>query len=557
MNPQKKTGFEQINLGSINPIQQFQPQSFTLAAPQSPQGPIPQTTQGTGGAPTPGQQTDAQRAATFSAAGVAPSSQAAPVSTGTPTIASLYGDYQAPQSFDQYMANGDISESEKQAIRTRKAQELQAEIDATTALFTEKLNNMRRQSSNTQGQLGAIQARRGLLGSDFGAAQSANLNSEITANENDLAAQKNAAINRILTQGKMDAENEIQKKIEARSLGYQNYVNYLKEQDAGKPKRAETAAQRLLAAGINPAEGEFSDLAKTYGVGVSDIVSSYNRLKLEQDKTVAETQKLLDQQAKEKRYVTLSDGATLYDTETGQIVAQNEKNFAPQRVSVNVSTGTTSPTSNTAFKTDMDALVSRVASGITSLNQRNSFLSTIKQSRNDEDKIRAISLVAPITADGKNDIRQQTAALKNLDRAISMIDNKVQTGVLKSAAQYTFNLAGKDYDPNLAQLSAFITASIQPYRNSVTGAAWGQQEESEYQNLFGSTKYSPTELKTRLSTLRTILRNGSIATIQASIDPLGGGSQQFEKFYEQPPIPGTPPTSVPTDQTALRSKYNY
>ena len=115
--------------------------------------------------------------------------------------------------------------------------------------------------------------------------------------------------------------------------------------------------------------------------------------------------------------------------------------------------------------------------------------------------------------------------MKQIEKAIALLDSKVQTGAINNAKQYTYNIVGKDYDPKIAELQQLITSAIQPYRSSVTGAAWGAQEEKEYQSLFGSTKYSPSELKQRLEGVKEIMKDKTTTALNAQVNPLGSYNQ--------------------------------
>ena len=93
--------------------------------------------------------------------------------------------------------------------------------------------------------------------------------------------------------------------------------------------------------------------------------------------------------------------------------------------------------------------------------------------------------------------------------------------------QYTYNIFGKDFDPKIAKINGYITSAIQPYRNSVTGAAWGTQEDNEYETLFGSTKYSPTELRQRLTQMKEMLIAKSTEGLNAYVNPLNTYQNPF------------------------------
>ncbi len=182
-----------------------------------------------------------------------------------------------------------------------------------------------------------------------------------------------------------------------------------------------------------------------------------------------------------------------------------------------------------AYATDLDAIIGTTLSGIPTKFGQATFSDQMKRARSDADKINLVAstVLKGSSSDTKKDFAQQAIGISNIDKAIKMIDEGTQTGALNSAAQYVFNLAGKDYDPKLAKLNTYIVSAIQPYRNSVTGAAWGPQEQAEYDAAFGSTKYSPAELKQRLQTIKEVLKDKSVQGLNAYVNPLGLNENVF------------------------------
>lgn len=194
-------------------------------------------------------------------------------------------------------------------------------------------------------------------------------------------------------------------------------------------------------------------------------------------------------------------------------------------------TGTSSLLGTGTFETDLDATIAKAVSTIPTKFKQEAFVNAMSRARNDSDKISIMASTVLGNADAatRTDFINQSVAIKQIDKAIRAIDEGAKTGFLNNAAQYGFNIFGKDYDPKLTEVAGYITSAIQPYRNSVTGAAWGDQEDAEYNTLFGSTRYSPEELKSRLERIREIMVDKSIGALDAEIDPLGaiGGGSTF------------------------------
>jgi len=202
------------------------------------------------------------------------------------------------------------------------------------------------------------------------------------------------------------------------------------------------------------------------------------------------------------------------------------KGLTPGQASAAAGTGSGS---SSAYSSDLDALIGTTESIIPSKFGQETFRKNIAKARTEADKISLIASVVLGKADAatKTDFTNQAVGIKQIDKAIKMLDEGAKTGLLESGAQYAFNIAGRDFDPKLAQINQLLVSAIQPYRNSVTGAAWGNQEDGEYQQLFGSTKYAPAELKQRLEGVKEILASKSAAALGSYVNPLGTYGDPF------------------------------
>jgi len=205
------------------------------------------------------------------------------------------------------------------------------------------------------------------------------------------------------------------------------------------------------------------------------------------------------------------------------------------------------------YANDLDAIVGSVLSTIPSKFGQETFRNQIANARNDADKMNLVAsqVLKGQPAEFKNDFRNQAIGVSMLDKAIAELDNDAKTGVINNATQYAFNLVGKDFDPKLAKINGYITSAIQPYRNSVTGAAWGDQEDAEYQQLFGSTKYSPVELRQRLVQTKELLKSKSASGLNSFVNPLD--------YYNNPFNSGglAPANSVTTVQPTAKGKRGF
>ena len=188
-----------------------------------------------------------------------------------------------------------------------------------------------------------------------------------------------------------------------------------------------------------------------------------------------------------------------------------------------------------AYANDMEALGANARSMYKTKFAQEDFDKRWNAARDEADKIAILATAAAssLTGPERDDFTNQSKAVRAIDKAIQMLDQDLKTGVVQAGKQYVYNTFGKDYDPKLAKINQLITSAIQPYRSSITGAAWGDQEDAEYQNLFGSTKYSPEELKQRLQGVKDIMKDNSLTALNSKINPISTYSNPFESTGSQ------------------------
>lgn len=88
----------------------------------------------------------------------------------------------------------------------------------------------------------------------------------------------------------------------------------------------------------------------------------------------------------------------------------------------------------------------------------------------------------------------QEDALRRLEALESLKDVKTElnkyveksgdTNLASGSMQKVLTKLGNTTDPELVKIRTQITQSLQQYRNAVTGAAWGVQEDDEYRSIF-------------------------------------------------------------------------
>jgi hypothetical protein len=223
------------------------------------------------------------------------------------------------ESYFEKQLNGN---GDSDAIRKQITQSMQREISATEDIYADLI---RRQELENKGFLGsnrAIQARGGLLGSDFGAAQTQN---QVNANQDlirGIGAEKSAAISAIMGEGSRALVKELQDKRIAQNSSVKDYINFLEGQQDRNLNRSNSLVNALIAQGIDPSEmtpEELSQVAKSYNLTENDILSSYQS-------------SLSDEGELQK----LSEGQSLVDSD-GNVVYKNNKTYKPEDNSVNYS----------------------------------------------------------------------------------------------------------------------------------------------------------------------------------------------------------------------------
>lgn len=234
-------------------------------------------------------------------------------------------------------ANTPIDEN---AIRQQKLAEMQAEIDAQNAIYNDKLRVAKVEGLGRLGSSTAIQGRRGLLGSDFGNAQTDTVVNGNTDIQNSIENERAAKIAQLQSDARTHADTEIAAKRAAKEAGLKDYVTYLNEGTTRKTTATDKVVAALVAQGVDPStmdKASIDSIAAGYGIKSADIINAYKLQKYTSDK--AKT----DDAAKRKADVAdalakkgvenISEGSSgyRYNEATGQyeLVAHVAKTYAP------------------------------------------------------------------------------------------------------------------------------------------------------------------------------------------------------------------------------------
>lgn len=236
------------------------------------------------------------------------------------TPASLYnGTYDVPTdsgASDADQAYLDIlkaqmAEPSQAEIQRQTMARFQAEVDALDKLYAEKKSEAAIAGSGLLGSSSAIQARRGLIGSDFGAAQTGKVEKYNQSVQDALDAEKGAKIGAILSKANEDAAAEFEAKTAARKAGAKEYISFLAGAADKKKEKVTSYVSELLNAGVAE-PGDFSELAKQLGATTQSVMAEYNKQKAAM-------------QPAEKANTVVAPGSSIFDSK-GNLVAT-----APER----------------------------------------------------------------------------------------------------------------------------------------------------------------------------------------------------------------------------------
>jgi len=201
----------------------------------------------------------------------------------SPTIGQIVGQYETPeeQAYRQQYGQNLLTDSQTtpnlEQIRRDTLARYQAEIDAINASYAQKKAAERIQGQGRLGSAGAIQARRGLLGSDFGAAQTDTINQYNAELIDAIEQERLAKVSSIMSEANRYSQEEYDKKLEAKRLGAENYLKFIGESATRRQNNTAKMAAYLYQQGnydtLTPAE--LKQIADNLGVSVETLKAVY------------------------------------------------------------------------------------------------------------------------------------------------------------------------------------------------------------------------------------------------------------------------------------------
>jgi hypothetical protein len=170
---------------------------------------------------------------------------------------------------------GKLAQPDENAIRAQQMEQFQKEIDALNAVYANQKLEATQRGMGRLGSDAAIQARRGLLGSSFGGAQTEAITGQNTQEQNAIDAEKNAKIQTIMGNMRKSVADEITAKRKAISEGADAAVEYYKGKIDRTNSRVSNFVKDLVTSGVEAGDEQLNDAAKQLGVDVSVIKNQY------------------------------------------------------------------------------------------------------------------------------------------------------------------------------------------------------------------------------------------------------------------------------------------
>jgi hypothetical protein len=228
---------------------------------------------------------------------------------GEAMAGSDYGDI--GNLYRTYMSGGDIVDTS--SIRSRAIADVQDRINALNQVYDQQLSRVRQEGVGRTGETTAALAARGLAGSMRGSSIADLTRTQNRQLEAQVDAERNSAIQGILSDANKAAMQEIQSKTEARLGGASALISFLKGSDERKQNYVNSVAQNLLSSGVDiqnltPEQmTQLSDAAQKAGVSMNNIIAAYNDAAYK---------------SRTSGQFDLSKGAARYDAQ-GNLIAQN------------------------------------------------------------------------------------------------------------------------------------------------------------------------------------------------------------------------------------------
>ncbi len=377
------------------------------------------------------------------------------------------GNYDKGLTYEQIYGK---PENERDIMRNQMKL-FQTEIDATNKVYDQMLAQEKQQGLGRVGSTTAMQARAGIVGSDFDYAQDQKILDYNKSAEGAIQNQRRAKIGAIMGNVRKAVQDQVTEKRLARQQGAENYIAYLASASERKQKNLSSVASDLLDQGIDPVtmdKKELDEVAKMAGVSTNEILAAYRSGKkaldaqavdadLKTRKTEAEIAKLND------RSFSLSEGQAQYDA-SGKMIASRAKTYKPESGGVGTVGGGYTPGADPVT----DAWVARISRGDAKITNvpakyKNAVVVALEQSTGvtlDED-VQTATEIKRLAEELKGD-------REGLTDAVGPISSRLPT----------FEGSTATYENKVERLKALISKS-----NLQTMRGLGSMSNIEFQNM--------------------------------------------------------------------------
>lgn len=194
-------------------------------------------------------------------------------------------------NYAKQAAGGDIVD--EAAIRRQAIADMQDRINAVNQVYDTQLAEAKRVGEGRVGSGTAVLASRGLAGSMRGEAIKENVLGVNQRIEGSIQAERNAAVQDLLSEAGNFATKEAQRKRDAINAGGKAYLEFIKGEETRASEGISTIAASFINQGIDPSTLgplELDSIAKQLGVSTQNIIATYQQSKRQQDALAAEAE---------------------------------------------------------------------------------------------------------------------------------------------------------------------------------------------------------------------------------------------------------------------------
>lgn len=203
-----------------------------------------------------------------------------------------------------------------ESLRESAIQRFQQEIDAVNEIYRQKKAEAKEAGLGRIGSAGAIQARRGLLESDFAGAQDKEILDYNTNIQSAIGAEQTQKIREIIGLGTRAAIEEAETRRKAAIEGADAKISEILGRTDRLNQQSTDLARKALAMGIDLSTlspAEVKQIADSNNLSVGQLLASYK------------AEQAAGEKVANAKYETLSAGQTLIDPATGKVIYQAPK----------------------------------------------------------------------------------------------------------------------------------------------------------------------------------------------------------------------------------------